>query len=322
MGKKIFVCSQCGKEYESHKSNSKHCSRACRNAANSIEYNCDYCGAKIKVKKGIYQDLLDGKRKNIYCSKDCHNKGQVNSVEVSCKNCGHTFMTFLSTKDTNKFCSRGCYLDYSHNSRVIKICPSCGKTFFARHHNQKYCSTECRGNSMQIRVVCKCEQCGKEFRRKMSEITRSKKHFCTRDCKFEYIKNRDEKINGGLNQYMRGRLHRWRDNIVKDNGKCCITGKTEELVVHHCRSFNILMQETIDILNFSIKGKFDEYSYDDLKLFESTFTEIQEEYGEYVCVNADVHHLFHKEFGFGNNTIEQWDEFVTKYKAGFYGTVA
>ena len=84
----------------------------------------------------------------------------------------------------------------------------------------------------------------------------------------------------------------------------------------------MLFQETIDALNFEIKDEFSEYTDDELNLFTNTFLDLQEYYGEYVCVNETVHKLFHKNYGYGDNTIEQWTEFVENYENGYYKELA
>lgn len=40
----------------------------------------------------------------------------------------------------------------------------------------------------------------------------------------------------------------------------------------------------------------------------------QEYYGAYVCINEEVHKSFHHIYGYGDNTQEQWDSFVSQYK--------
>lgn len=318
MGKKIYICQHCGRQYVSKKENSKHCSRECRNAANRVTYNCDYCGKTIEVKKGIYKKLLSGERNNIYCSRECSNNGQRNSVWKACENCGKDYSVFKCFENTQKFCSRKCYYENQQKLRTTKVCPSCGTHYVAKHSNQKYCCVDCRDKSMQSRIECVCDQCGAPIKRKTSEIIRSKNHFCSLECKFEFIKSEEiGQVNAGLNKYMRGRLNSWRNRIIKENGnKCCLTGTREQLEVHHCRSFNLIIEETIAELEIEIRERIDDYAKDELKEFEETFMRIQEGYREYVCVNSDVHHLFHKIYGFGNNTIEQWNEFENKFKAG------
>ena len=50
--------------------------------------------------------------------------------------------------------------------------------------------------------------------------------------------------------------------------------------------------------------------------------EIQDNYDACVCITEEIHKLFHKEYGYGNNTEEQWEEFVTNYHNGKYDNVA
>jgi archaellum biogenesis protein FlaJ (TadC family) len=40
------------------------------------------------------------------------------------------------------------------------------------------------------------------------------------------------------------------------------------------------------------------------------------------CLKEDIHKLFHKYYGYGNNTMEQWNEFVKKYNNNQYKLIA
>ena len=61
------------------------------------------------------------------------------------------------------------------------------------------------------------------------------------------------------------------------------------------------------------KNKIDEYTDNELnKIFDSFFY-LQEFYGQYVCINEDIHKQFHKIYGYGNNTVDQWEEFIKNY---------
>lgn len=126
-----------------------------------------------------------------------------------------------------------------------------------------------------------------------------------------------------LEVFVRAKIYTWAQNIKKlNNYTCCVTGKRSNIVLHHCRSFNLLFQETIDTLKFEIKDNFSEYANEELNLFSNTFLDLQECYGEYVCVNEAIHKLFHKRYGYGDNTMKQWNEFVENYKNGCYKELA
>lgn len=126
-----------------------------------------------------------------------------------------------------------------------------------------------------------------------------------------------------LNNFVRARLHNWKAEVRElNNYTCCITGEHSNLIIHHCKSFNLLMQETIDILNFEIKDSFSEYTDEELNCFLDTFLNLQSYYNEYVCITETIHKLFHKHYGYGDNTMEQWNEFVERYKNNYYSKIA
>lgn len=126
-----------------------------------------------------------------------------------------------------------------------------------------------------------------------------------------------------LQAFVRERLTSWRNEVRESsNYTCCLTGFRSNIVVHHCRGFSILFQETIDALNFQIKDNFSDYNDEELLAFVSKFTEIQDYYNSFVCVTEDIHKMFHKMYGYGDNTEEQWDEFVYNYKIGKYRNIA
>lgn len=469
MPKKIFICLNCNKQYYSKKQNSKFCSKECQRAYGRVEHFCDYCGKPHMITKSVYENYKKGVRKNIYCSKECANKGAVTSATKICKNCGKEFTVFQSIKDITKFCSKKCYEECRSKKTKFetKICRECGKEFQTYHHKQLYCSNICSSKASQVRYICICENCGKKFERIKSEVIKNKKHFCSKACMFEFArwhekdiailrehyrkiksceiqqmlsrqyslkainrkaaeiglaKNREwsqeernivknfydkvpmsqilqmlpnrtpssilhmaqaesiqsyfyinrlyssneikyltdnyliqsneelaEKLNrtvssiaqkllhlnlyrpreilkdgyNSLNNFVRSRLNQWKQEVREfNNFTCCVTGSNSNLIIHHCRGFNVLMQETIDVLDFKIKDNFSEYEDEELNLFLDTFLNLQAYYNEYVCITESVHKLFHKHFGYGDNTMEQWNEFVENYNNGYYDKVA
>lgn len=117
-----------------------------------------------------------------------------------------------------------------------------------------------------------------------------------------------------LKKYVRTRLIPWRDKIRELNDyTCSLTGVKTNIIVHHIRGFNLLFLETIDNLNFPIYDDISSYNQNQLDEFLNEFLEVQESYKSYICINEDVHRAFHKEYGYGNNTEEQWNEFINKY---------
>jgi hypothetical protein len=127
-----------------------------------------------------------------------------------------------------------------------------------------------------------------------------------RPTKFDHYKN--------LVHYVRQRLTTWRDSIREQcDYVCAVTGKRSNVRVHHIRGFNLLFGETVDLLDFPIYEDMSKYTQKQLDEFVDAFLDIQESYGQYICIREEVHKEFHKLYGYGNNTKEQWDDFIEKY---------
>ena len=118
-----------------------------------------------------------------------------------------------------------------------------------------------------------------------------------------------------LTHFVRERLTMWKNDVRKYyNYTCQVTGVKTNLIIHHIRGFNLLFEETVDVLDFPIYDSFDQYSDDQLNIFIDKFFEIQESYNQYTCITESIHKLFHSLYGYGNNTKEQWDDFLIKYQ--------
>jgi hypothetical protein len=114
--------------------------------------------------------------------------------------------------------------------------------------------------------------------------------------------------------YVRSRLSSWKESVRKENDyTCALTGKRSNIVVHHIRGFNLLMSETIDVLDFPIYKNISEYTQQQLDIFLETFLQIQASYNSYICINEDVHKQFHSIYGYGFNTEDQWNDFVNTF---------
>ena len=117
-----------------------------------------------------------------------------------------------------------------------------------------------------------------------------------------------------LSEYIRGRLIPWIKQIKRDsNFTCALTGKRSNIVVHHIRGFNLILNEAIDKINFPIYDSVSQYSNEQLDQIFDTFYNLQEFYKNYICLTESVHKHFHSIYGYGNNTLEQWNEFVNTY---------
>ena len=98
-----------------------------------------------------------------------------------------------------------------------------------------------------------------------------------------------------------------------NNFICVLTGKRSNIIIHHIRGFNLILNEAIDKIKFPIYDNVSDYNDEQLDQIFNTFYSLQETYKNYVCITESVHKQFHSIYGYGNNTEEQWNEFVNIY---------
>ena len=116
----------------------------------------------------------------------------------------------------------------------------------------------------------------------------------------------------------RARLDPWVLRSLKSGEyKCCITGQSDVLIdVHHIRSFKLIAIEALR--EFGIEDEcyywktYNDYGED--VLFK--IVELNNKYGDGALMRKDIHRLYHKIYGHGNNTEEQFEEFKQRIKSG------
>ena len=198
------ICPSCGKSFETLKSkNKKYCSDKCNKERNEkyMIYNCDGCGKEMRIKKSLYQDLLDGKRKSITCSYECMGKLKRTGYDIICDNCGKIFyrrkyhIDRQSNNQQHNFCCVECEMEYKHKETYeIRKCEICGTKFeCSKKSTQRFCSQKCNSewqktligtnNSNFTQEIIKCDYCHKEFYEKPSNIQRFEHHFCCVECR-------------------------------------------------------------------------------------------------------------------------------------------
>ena len=115
-------------------------------------------------------------------------------------------------------------------------------------------------------------------------------------------------------------LTQWRkDTYIRENSKCQLTGKHVHggnSDVHHLKAFNTIVQEAHDLHEIEIKEIVADYTEQELKLLEDYVTSCHTDTTNAVLLSDEVHDLFHHEYGYGDNTPEQFEEFKERYMAG------
>ena len=347
--KKIKICKYCGKEFETYHSNQIYCSYNCSIMSHRkrVKYRCEYCGKLSETKISEYN-----KNNHHFCSVECkynsyrwkdedidilkqfYHKIKIDelqkmlSVNRSRKSITSKAIMLGLTEDRSwSDDEEKILIDYygiKPMNELLSMLPKRNyQSILTKSHNlgllsyyyiNRVYSDDDIKYLKENYLIKTDEELADNLHRTVSGI-KNKLYllglFRPRDIrKLSYTK---------LNEYIRSFLHYWKRDVLKKNSyMCCLSKTNNNLVIHHCRSLNLILEETLYILGIEVKEKFHDYTEEELDNIIDVFLYLQEYYGQYVCINSDIHILFHKEYGFGNNTIEQWNEFVEKYKNGYY----
>lgn len=118
----------------------------------------------------------------------------------------------------------------------------------------------------------------------------------------------------GLNEVVQ-----WRYNSkLEANFTCQVSGKTGSgcLNTHHLYSFNSIILDAHIVNNIEVKTQVKDYTKDELLAIESYVISWHSDTSNAITLHKDVHCLFHQEYGFGDNTPEQFEEFKQRYSNG------
>lgn len=118
-----------------------------------------------------------------------------------------------------------------------------------------------------------------------------------------------------LHNYLRYKINDWKRNSLKKyNYSCGITGiKSNDLVVHHIYGFNLILDEVLFELNLDIRKEINLYSDKELLLIENLLIKKHYEHGLGIPLLSYIHDIYHKVYGKGNNTYEEFNEFKIDY---------
>lgn len=121
-----------------------------------------------------------------------------------------------------------------------------------------------------------------------------------------------------LQNHLRTIIEPWKfDSFERSNRICSVTGiKSSENIIHHLFSFINIVRETLEELKCPIYNAVNKYNKEELKSIEDLCLKKHYERGLGVCLCNQVHDLFHSLYGKGDNTPEQWYDFVNKINSG------
>lgn len=274
-------------------------------------FNCEKC--KLKKSHDKYAFSLDQVKKMI-SEKNCeYISGEyinnTSKLKIRCS-CGNIFV-----KDLNHF------------NRGQNRCTKCGKEL-SRKAKFKYDLDKCRkilsrrGYELledkyidcETPLKCKCPK-GHIVNIKISHF-KNHQSGC-KQCANERLKGENHyNYKGGESEvidYLRKHIHKWKvDVMIKYKNKCFLTDSKKDCVIHHIKSFNTILKESLNELNLCLHRKIKDYSTDDFKNLENLVI-FKHTVENGVLLQRKVHNKFHSLYGKGNNTLEQFIDFINKY---------
>lgn len=141
-----------------------------------------------------------------------------------------------------------------------------------------------------------------------------------KDCYIESIKGENSRLwKGGTSHlylHLRQLIKEWKmDSMKSCNFKCVISGEKFN-DIHHLYSFHRIVEETLSDLKIPLKGHISNYTDSELVSIEELFIKKHADYPLGVCLKANIHTVFHKIYGYENNTPEQFLEFKKNISKG------
>jgi hypothetical protein len=242
------------------------------------------------------------------CGKNNGASKRKTSAIVKCSYCGKELIMKQSRIKATKnfFCDVSCKGKYmsehlkgennpSYKGTTVH-CDYCGKEINkppSLIKEKNFCDRNCMANYMKTGETVKCYVCGKEFYKIKSQIDRSEKHFCSEKCKCEHqttlrgelspqynpnLTDEERIVNRDYIEYTE-----WRNKVFeRDNYTCQRCGKRQgDINAHHLNGYHWYKEGRTDVNN-----------------------------GVTLC--SWCHKEFHFNYGYGYNTKEEYEEWISK----------
>jgi hypothetical protein len=116
-----------------------------------------------------------------------------------------------------------------------------------------------------------------------------------------------------LYQELRRNLKQWKIDSVKNGNYVSILNGNRFDDIHHLYSFDNIVKDTLSETGLPLYKDISSYSDEEIKQLIDKCLEIHYRHPLGVCLEEKHHLKFHEEFGYGNNTEEQFNEFLGNY---------
>lgn len=336
----IKKCPICNNEFTTKQTHQIYCSVNCRSKSsqNRIECTCDYCNKKFER---IVSEVKKNKRH--YCSKQCMRNDlywSMEDVDILINNykkiSNKEIQNMLSTKWSVEAIKRKAQLlgitkssDWTeteidilisnYSIRPLKeivnmLAPRTIFSVLGKAHSLGLKGYYYLNNTYSDKEIefLKNNYLSMSNQQLADSLDRTPSAISQHLYVLGLFRPKEKTKYNTLAEYVRGRLTPWINQTKqKYNYTCQITGQKSNIVLHHIRGFSLLLEESIDLLNFPIYEKIEDYTKNQLDLLVNSFFFLQDYYQEYICISETIHKDFHSKYGYGNNTKEQWTLYIS-----------
>jgi len=212
-------------------------------------------------------------------------------------------------------------LEKMHNTMLDKY----GKKYYAQTEECKEKIKITNLNRYGKEYISQVDEFKNKIENTMLDRYGVKRYVQSEDFKLKFSKENSPKWKGGIStiqEYLRKRIENWKiDSLAFNNYKCNLTGRKDNLIIHHVYSFSNIVFETLNELKIDIYDSINKYTEEQLKLIVNKCLELHYKYGFGVCLTKNIHDLFHKLYRKGSNTPEQFEEFTQRYYKGEFNNL-
>lgn len=334
-------CKLCGKIFNAHDNKVQFCSKKCSGIARRKRQLliCDCCGKQFER---INSEIV--KNKNHFCSFECkilysawtkndlslliNNYGKMKYEEIKKILYSNRSISEIKRKANELGITKNNY--WSENEISILVNNYENKTLIevkkmlpnrtissiltkARDYNLYSLNTLVHRYTNDEDEYIKNNYNKMRTKEIADKLNRTKDAIIIRANKLGIYKDKTVDCYSSLYEYIRKRMQYLNRKMVKEFGnKCFITGQTENLVIHHITGFNLLLLDAIELYGFPLYDNLSDYKIEELESFLEMFINYHSLYAKCVCITQFIHKEFHKIYGYGNNTEEQWNDFINK----------
>lgn len=231
---------------------------------------------------------------------------------LKCKTCGHQLIAKSSyLVKYNVGCAK-C------SNRVKLTISGIQERIREKHPHIEVLSNDSDYKNCDSEIKCRCNIHNVIFYKKCDKINQW--IYPCPECNSESKKGENNSSwKGGLtslSSYVRNNLTDWWDESAKTtNFKCAVTGLSGDIEVHHLKkTFNEILLEALSNLELNVVESRGQLS--DLQALNvlSEVSRLHWVYGLGLPLNKSIHKAFHVRYGFGDNTEEQFAEFLEYIK--------